>query len=586
LEYGPTGLQERGNPGPLWKTADGHINYGFGDWANWRKAMAFFELDEIGTDGRYEPVLGRHQQDLRPVSEALARASSTRNKWDIYQHLIDLHCISGVVHDSKQLLESEQLNQRGFFVETFIETKVASKPLRAPATASKLSHSPARLTRHAPNLNEHGSDIKPRKSKKVQSTARATHRKPLDGIRVLTFTQAWSGTFGTEILALLGADVIQVESCKRPDVWRGAGAPVPKNVANPDIQQSPLNTNGMFNSVNLNKRAITLDMSHPKGLGMFWEMVPNFDIIAENFSPHVMGKWGITLETLHAKRKDMIFASISGYGQSGPLSQYPANGATTEPMSGLASIHGYRGDDAANTGGLFPDPVTGYHFAGAIIAALNHRQLTGEGQRIDTSMMEAVASQIGDSILDYSANGKIPKPQGNHHARISPHGVYPTASGEWIAIAAEDEQQWQALSGLLEISGNSYADMALRRQNESSLDELIKTKTISMDAGQLESLLTGMGVCAAKIQGFIDSYTNPCKQFLDRQYMVEVTHPETGTHFMPTVPWQFANAPSGPVSHSPRFGEHSEEVFSQELGIGAQAYQALEAIGITGTTRL
>ena len=135
---------------------------------------------------------------------------------------------------------------------------------------------------------------------------------PLQGIRVLAFTQAWAGTFATQLLGLLGADVVQIESCKRPDVWRGAGAPVPPAVRNPDIEQNPLNNNGMYNTVNLNKRAITLDMANPRGRDMFWRMVPQFDVVADNFSPHVMGNWGVTMETLREHRKDIIFASVSG----------------------------------------------------------------------------------------------------------------------------------------------------------------------------------------------------------------------------------------------------------------------------------
>ena len=161
---------------------------------------------------------------------------------------------------------------------------------------------------------------------------------------MLCFTQAWAGTFGTQLLALLGADVVQIETVKRPDVWRGAGAPVPPGIRNPDIEQNPLNTNGMYNTVNLNKRAITLDMGHPRGREMFWAMLPQFDVVADNFSPHVMENWGVNLETLNAVRPGMIMASVSGYGRTGPFAEYAANGATTEPMAGLSSIHGYEGD--------------------------------------------------------------------------------------------------------------------------------------------------------------------------------------------------------------------------------------------------
>ena len=265
---------------------------------------------------------------------------------------------------------------------------------------------------------------------------------PLDGVRVLAFTQAWAGTFGTELLARLGADVVQIESRKRPDVWRGAGAPVPPAVRRDDIAQSPLNTNGMYNSVNMNKRAITLDMTHPRGKELFWRLVPRFDVVADNFSPHVMPAWGVTLDTLRAVKRDIVFASVSGYGTRGPFAEYPANGHTTEPMSGLASLHGYEGDQSANTGGLIPDPISGYYFAAAILAALHHRAHAGVGQRVDAAMIEAVAVQVGDAIMEFDANGVVRRPTGNRHPRHAPHGVYRTRDDEWVALAVSSDGTW------------------------------------------------------------------------------------------------------------------------------------------------
>ena len=150
-----------------------------------------------------------------------------------------------------------------------------------------------------------------------------------------------------------------------------------------------------------------------------------------------------------------------GYGRTGPLAEYPANGATTEPMAGLASIHGYEGDEAQNTGGLIPDPISGYYFAGAILAALNHRERTGEGQRIDLSMIESVAVQMGDAILEYSGNGKIRRPTGNKHPRIAPHGIYPTADDQWIVIAIDDDAVFSRFAEESQASGKN--DSRLRR---------------------------------------------------------------------------------------------------------------------------
>ncbi len=586
---GPNGPRERGQSGPLYKVADGMINLGFGDWAKWREAMNLLGLPELAVDPVYEPVWGRYQQDLVPVRDALVEAIADAKRWEIFHGLAGLRCISGVVQNAAEILENEQFLARDYFVST----KLNGKQLKAPGAAAKLATSPWELTRHAPGLNDDAESIRAEiRQTAAPSPPRSNGKKksqPLSGIRVLTFTQAWSGTFATELLALLGADVIQVEACHRPDVWRGAGSPVPPAIENPEIEQSPLNTNGMYNCVNLNKRAITLNMGHPRGQDIFWRMLPSFDILADNFSPHVMTKWGVTLEKLREYRKDIIFASLSGYGRQGPLAEYPANGNTTEPMSGWSSIHGYEGDEAMNSGGFVPDPISGYHFAAAILVALNHRQRTGEGQRIDASMMEAVTVQIGDAVLEHEATGRMPGPRGNAHPTVAPHGVYQARDSEWLAVAAETDGMWESLAthmGAPELLQDPrFASPQSRQENRKALDTIMQDWCKGRNAAEEEKVLGALGVCAARVVRFLDVYPTPNAQFRARDFLVSVAHPESGTHLLPGAPWKLRGTETLPTHYSPCFGEHTQEVLHEELGIGEAEYQELVALGITGTER-
>ena len=411
----------------------------------------------------------------------------------------------------------------------------------------------------------------------------AAQEPPLTGVRVLAFTQAWAGTFGTELLARLGADVVQIESRKRPDVWRGAGAPVPPAVRRDDIEQSRLNTNGMYNSVNMNKRAITLDMTHPRGKEIFWGMVPRFDVVADNFSPHVMPNWGVTLESLRAVKPDIVFASVSGFGTRGPFAEYPANGFTTEPMSGLSSIHGYEGDQAANTGGLIPDPISGYYFAAAILAALHHRARSGVGQRVDAAMIEAVAVQVGDAIMEFDANGSVRRPSGNRHPRHAPHGVYRAGDGAWVAVGVESDAAWEAVADRLGVDDARFRREAERKAHEAEIDALVAGWCAERDGSEAVTTFTRLGAAAAVVESFQEIYADPCQQFLARGFMVPVTHPETGTHHLPSAPWVLREAPTPPVTYSPCFGEHSAEVLREELGIGREEYELLVREGVTGT---
>ena len=580
MAHGPNGKRDRGRAGPLWKTQNGAINFGYGDWAFWEEAMNFLDLPELAKDPELIPVLGRNQKDTRPVRDGLEEAAASRDKWELFHGLVQRRCIAGVVQNVQELLENEHLRSRDYIVST----RIGDRRVHAPGAPAKLSATPWSLSRAAPEIGEHDGDVETTVRKRRHGTG--TPDLPLSDIRVLAFTQAWAGTFATQLLGLLGADVVQIESRMRPDVWRGAGAPVPPAVRNPDIKQNPLNNNGMYNTVNLNKRAITLDMANPRGRDMFWRMIPKFDVLADNFSPHGMGNWGVTMEALREHRKDIIFASVSGYGATGPLAEYPANGATTEPMAGLSSIHGYPGEIAQNTGGLIPDPISGYYLTATILAALNHRQRTGEGQRIDAAMIEAVAVQLGDAMLEFDSNGNLRGPSGNHHPRIAPHNVYRTKGDFWLAIAAETDKAFSALAQLAGINDDRFASMALRKSNESALDEAISKWAANVDADATAVELCRLGIAAARVDPFEEIYQEPNPQFVARDFLRPIKHPESGTHYMPMVPWLYQDTPRGTITHAPCFGQHSRVVFEEELGVGLEEYKELEELGITGTERL
>ncbi|MEL0049186.1 MAG: CoA transferase, partial [Gammaproteobacteria bacterium] len=314
--------------------------------------------------------------------------------------------MAGVMQNMADICTDKQIQSRDFLVDVPLK-KHTIKSAGAPA---KLSPSPWLLTRPAPSLGEHNEQVGARNQSRgvpagnIKSSDLA--KGPLAGIRVLSFCQTWAGPFATELLALLGADVVQVSPPHLTDSFRRFSGNVPPGVADPNRKQHPQNTQGHYNSVNLNKRNVTLDISQDKGKELLWQLLPRFDILVDNFRPSVIPSWGITLEKLHEMRPGMIWASISGFGETGPYASFPGNGVTVEPMSGLSSINGYAGDPGMNTGGIYADPVSGYFLAAVVMSALAHRDRTGEAQRVDLSMMEAVNVVCGDALLEYSATGQ------------------------------------------------------------------------------------------------------------------------------------------------------------------------------------
>ncbi|MCE2461417.1 MAG: CoA transferase, partial [Pseudomonadales bacterium] len=353
------GGRRRGDPGPLWDMADGRMNLGLADFHNWQEAMNVCNLPEIGARPDLIPDMGRHSQDMRDVVWGLAESLPKLKRWDVFHELAKLRCVIGVVQDVEDMPANEQFAARGYFVTTEVE----GRPARASGAPAKLYPSPWKLRRPAPRLGEAALPSKPGRADAPPIKTPPTNDLapgPLAGIRVLSFGQAWSGTFGTELFALLGADVVQIASTKHPDSFRRISNRVPAGVADESRRQHPANTQGQYNAVNLHKREINLDLTHERGREILWKLLPRFDIVADNFRPTVLPSWGITLERLHEIRPGMIWASISGYGEDGPYRDYPANGNTTEPMAGLASLNGYEGDPGMNTNGLVPDPVSGY----------------------------------------------------------------------------------------------------------------------------------------------------------------------------------------------------------------------------------
>jgi len=590
------GARPRGAPGPLWDLADGRMHFAIADFHHWPEAMAALGLPDLGTCPDLIPDLGRHSKDLTDVGAGLARSLPNLECWPVFEKLAELRCVVGVMQTTEELPDNPQLRAREFFVEAQID----GRPVKAPGAPAKLTPSAWRLSRPAPRLGEQRDQeaappIAPVRAPTLPVGSMA--EGPLSGVRVLSFGQAWSGTFGTELLALLGADVVQVGSRHRPDVWRRVSDKVPAGVADPSRTQHPLNTQGLYNAVNLHKREICLDLRHARGRELLWQLFPSFDVVVDNFRPTVMPGWGVTLELLNALRPGVVWASVSGYGATGPYSAYPANGSTTEAMSGLSSIHGYAGDSGMNTGGLFPDPMSGYFLAASVLAALDARDRTGEAQRIDLSMMEAVNVLCGEAVMELGATGRFPRPRGNRHPRLAPHGCYATrprlldgvaqpVEACWLAISVEDEAAWRALIAHIgdpRLSRPQFATMASRKANEDDLDALIGSWCARQDAQEADQTLCASGIAAARIVPLYELYSSPDPNFVASGFVTRVDHPEVGPTWLPGRPWRFSAAPASPVRAAPCVGQHSHEILVGELGVTEVEYAELVAAGVTGT---
>ncbi len=580
----------RGRPGPLFETADGRVTLAVAYFRRWPEAMAALGLPEFATRQDLFDDNSRHTKDLTDVTAAVVRNLASLDRWYVFHALAALRCPVGVLQDVASLLADPQLAARDYYADTVVGGRV----VRAPGRLARTEPSLWQLSRPAPPLSSqpaHGAPSGQQVGASAGSartspdgTAPAFDAGPLSGLRVLSFGQAWSGAFGTELLALLGADVVQVSSLRRHDSWRRAGAGVPKAIADSSRPQHPLNTQGLFNSVNLNKREIALDLTSRRGRELLWQLIPRFSVLVDNYRPGVMSSWGITMQRVADLRPGMIWASVSGYGADGPYSAYPAIGTTIEPMAGLSSLHGYEGDLGMNTGGLYPDPVAAYMLAATILAALQERDRSGAAQRIDLSMMESLAVVSGESIVGYQADGQLPGPIGNHHPRLAPHNNYAALDGEWVALSADQDAAWQALVEYLgdeRLRDPRFETMADRKSHESVVDAIVAEWCARHRAADIEAALGSLGVCAARVVPLRELYSRPDPAMVAAGFVTSVDHPEVGPSWLPGSPWRFSGR-RPPIRPAPCVGQHSQEVLACELGIGAAEYEALVADGITG----
>jgi crotonobetainyl-CoA:carnitine CoA-transferase CaiB-like acyl-CoA transferase len=413
------------------------------------------------------------------------------------------------------------------------------------------------------------------------------HRGPLRGVRAIVLTQAWAGTFCTELLGLLGAEVIQIETRQRLDSWRGGNyrTQVPAGLKDRPNAVHGYNTNALYNSVNLNKYCITINLSDPRGLDVFKRLVPLADVIAENFSPRVMGNFGLDYKSLTKIKPDAILISLSAYGATGPYANVPGIGGTIEPMAGMSSLLGYEGGPPVNSGQMYPDPVAGYYGAAAAVLALRHRGRTGEGQYIDLSMQEANMTFIGDALMQYAVNRTVRPRMGNHHLSMAPHGMYECKGGQWMAIAVRNEGEWERFC---EAAGHGewatderYLDNSARKRNEGALDADIGAWSATEDVDALEARLVAAGIVAGKVLGPQGVSQNP--QLRDRGFIIELEHPETGPLDYVGVPVRFSATPGVATMAAPTSGQHSWEVLSTLLGMERGEYEELVADGVTGS---
>jgi benzylsuccinate CoA-transferase BbsF subunit len=390
------------------------------------------------------------------------------------------------------------------------------------------------------------------------------YQRALQGVRIADFSWVVAGPYCTKLLALMGAEVIKIESSTRAQYK---------------------NRGGWTFSLNDSKKSCTINLSTEEGRLLVRDLVAKSDVIVENFSTGVMDRLGLSYEEARSIKPDIVYVSSSGVGRSGPAKDLPAYGSLLQGFSGWTSLFGEPNPrmEAMGVDPSWTDPLTGTWEAFIIQCALLQRERTGKGAHIDLSMLESAVMIMGDVYLAAAATGKSPVPGESYaYAHAVPHGIYPCRGPDsHIAISVEDDESWQGLRKAMKdpewCRDASMATIGARQAQRSRIDRLVAEWTSTKPVDELFRCLQEAGVAAARCADFRQVMDNP--QIVARRLFRPIEHGDAEA-LSTGLPWTDGSGWNGDVSRAPALGEHNDYVFKELLGMSDDAYQAYRAAGI------
>jgi crotonobetainyl-CoA:carnitine CoA-transferase CaiB-like acyl-CoA transferase len=406
---------------------------------------------------------------------------------------------------------------------------------------------------------------------------------PFAGLRILDMTAFWAGPVCTHILAMLGADVIHIESPSRPDGTRLiSGIPF--------TEDQWWERCGIFSGLNTNKKSVTLDLADERGRRILRTLLATCDVMVENFTPRVLEQIGLDFDGVRAVRPDIVMVRMPGFGLDGPWRDNAAFAFVIEDASGLTWMTGY---PEANP--LSPycigDPAAGIHALTGLLLALDHRRRTGEGVLVEAAMVDAAINMTAEQVIEYSAYGALLERDGNCGPTAAPQNLYLSADmaedgtrDSWIAVAVATDEQWKALRSAL--GQPAWAmDPALlrapgRKKERDRIDTHLSEWCRVRSSDEIVESLWSAGVPVAKVMQPHDQTELPQLQF--RGFFESVDHPVTGPARHSTLPMRFSRGPDRfHVRHAPLLGEHTHQVLAS-IGVTETTMSELEADGVIG----
>jgi crotonobetainyl-CoA:carnitine CoA-transferase CaiB-like acyl-CoA transferase len=543
--------------------ADGWVRVLPGSRRQWRAFVELLGAPEALAGAEWEiPLFRLANADV--IRLVAADALASRTQADVLAAGRRLGVPIVPVNRPEDFVAEEQTRHRGFFRPVTLpgsgDAPMASGPFNFSAT-------PVTLRRPAPAPHEDDAEgFAPRTTPPAGTGA---GRPGLEGMRVVDLGVGVAVPEAGWLLAELGAEVIKIESCANLDFLRCV-----------TVEPEQPDRSMQFNDASRGHLGVCLDLRTARGRELALALCAAADVVMENNRGGVVQRWGLDYADVRARRPDVIYYASQAFGRDGPLGEASAYGPLNSAFAGLTWLWNHA--DAPYPGGSslnHPDHLAAKLAAAAILAALEHRRRTGEGQLIEMSQAEAAAYFVGEVYLEEAWTGRAAAQRGNAVEWACPHGVYPSAGDDrWVAIAVTDDAEWNRCARVLGVADASLATLAGRLAARAALDARVSAWTRERDAAEAAQILQQAGVSAMPVMHGDDLRADPHLQA--RGGLATVTHPEMGPTRHSGNPLRFSRTPVVTAGPAPRLGEHTVDVLGRWLGIDAEAAARLVGDGI------
>jgi crotonobetainyl-CoA:carnitine CoA-transferase CaiB-like acyl-CoA transferase len=548
------------------RASDGWVGFSLVTPSQWSAYCEMTDAAHLADEPALRQMTGRiaARDDIRAATEPWL----TRHTVDEIVAAASARRIPAVpVMPAGRLPEMEHFRQRGTFLPA-----TSTLPQR-PAPPYKIDGSRRFRDEAVQDLDGQPADA-------AVWAERATPPAPVDfaGVGVLDLTAFYAGPYAAQVLAILGADAVHVESARGYDGMRNV-------TTRPRTEPGWWEFSYVYQGAQAGKRAAAIDLSSPASAHLLDRLLTKYDIVLENFSRDVAPRLGLVYDELAARNPGVIFLRSPGFGLDGPWSHLRAFAMTGDQISGLAWRTGWEGGRPTSPRTI-GDSFTALHSAFAVIAAMRRRAVTGRGAFIEMSSMEVSINLAAEEVVEWTAHGIEMGRTGNRSSRVAPQGVYAAAGVDtWIAVSVDTDEAWKALLGVLgdvvtapDVSSWTAADRVLRQEE---IDGWITAWTSTRPAEPAVAALQTVGVAAELVP--LASHLASDDRLRDRGYFFPFEHPLAGVLDYSGLPWLMDGLRAGPSGPAPLFGEHTVDVL-REVGVPLEEIAALASGGVVGGT--